>query len=218
VTGIEPEIVTAVEMSNTDVNRVVCPYPVTDYAASKEKNILLKMSGNNLFVKFPVTAVSKDGQVVETKYFKDDAELFLVCGDAVYSLVMKPKTMKAETIYLSDTKGRMKKTNEFVRSMSEDDLLVKIMESMVTNEPLPDFQIGSSDETENYRGIEVSTVKVMTGGGYTAKELVLKSDKKISLTDTELLKLKILGNVKALGILSPTFTGMTKAYVVEGRK
>ena len=217
ITGIEPEVVTTVEMSRSDMNRIVCPYPVTDFATSKENNMTYKISGNNLFIKFPVIAVTNEGELIEKKYFNGYAEVHLVCGDAVYSLILKAEQKKTETVYLSDTAGKMKKANEYVRSKSYEDLITEFIQALIENKQINDFYMDESDEKETYRGIDVSVSRVMVGGGYVVKELILEAKEKISLTDTELLKLKMLNNVKAVALLSPTFSGITKAYVVQGK-
>ncbi|MGE4478639.1 MAG: type-F conjugative transfer system secretin TraK [Deferribacterales bacterium] len=217
ITGIEPEVVTTVEMSRSDMNRIVCPYPITDFATSKENNMTYKISGNNLFIKFPVIAVTKDGELIEKKYFNGYAEVHLVCGDAVYSLILQAEQKKTEIIYLSDTAGKMKKVNEYVRSKSYEDLMTEFIQALIENKPLNDFYMNESDEKESYRGVNISVSRVMIGGGYIVKELILESKEKVSLTNTELLKLEMLSNVKAVALLSPTFSGMTKAYVVQGK-
>lgn len=52
---ILPEVTTAVELSSSDINRIVCSGPINDLIFSKEKGLEGHFVGNNAFVKFAIT-------------------------------------------------------------------------------------------------------------------------------------------------------------------
>ncbi len=56
-TTIPAEIPTAVELSNIDINRIVCPGPMSDLIYSQEKGMTGHFSGNNAFIKFKIEDV-----------------------------------------------------------------------------------------------------------------------------------------------------------------
>ena len=49
--GVLAEVPTMVQLSNKDINRIVCPGPMSDLIFSKEKGITGHFSGNNAFIK-----------------------------------------------------------------------------------------------------------------------------------------------------------------------
>lgn len=214
--SIEPEKVSQIALSNTDVNRIVCPYPISDVVYSQEKGITVKATDTNLFVKFPVTVIEKDGQEASRSLYTGNTELFLVCGEKVYTLIMQPKKMSAQTIYLSDTAGRINKSHDYVNSNDYDSLMLDLIQTLMDVRTPPGFVLKDVNEIESYRDISFNTVRTLTGGGYVAKEVLLRSDKMVSITDTEFLRLSSFKNVKAVALLDTSFVGITKAFVIEG--
>ncbi len=214
--SIEPEKVAYVPLSNTDVNRIVCPYPINDVVYSQEKGVTVKVTDSNLFVKFPVTVVEKEGKEVGKTFYIGNTELFLVCGEKVYTLVMQPKKMPAQTIYLSDTAGRIKKSHEYVSQNDYESLMLDLIQAMIDVRTPPGFVMNDVNLSENYRNIRFNTVKTLTGGGYVVKEVILRSDRMVSIADTEFMVVRGFKNVKAVAIMDSSFVGVTKAYVIEG--
>jgi len=96
---ILPETTTPVALSNTDVNRLVCPEGIKDVFYSQEKGALVKISGNNAFIKFQV--VKKGDALITTE---TPSEFHIVCGDDIYSLIGRPQRIPAQTIRLSSGK------------------------------------------------------------------------------------------------------------------
>ena len=95
---VSPETVTAVEMSSTDVNRVVCSNGVVNDAFfSQEKGVTVTNNGSSAFVKF---LIKRDG-VNPDIYASGRAEFYIVCDGAVYTLMATPKKIGAQTIWLA---------------------------------------------------------------------------------------------------------------------
>lgn len=217
VTGIEPDTTSRLDMSSIDVNRIVCPNKssVTNFVHSEEKGLQLQPSGENLFVKFPVIETESAGRK-EKVYYNGSAEVFLSCGSSVYSLILNAKRIPGQTVYLSDTASDMKKAAEYTVSKSYDELMLDLVGAIIHNTVPKGFKLADTDLQETYKDIQITAVKEISGGGFRVRELVLRSDKQVSITDTELIKLKMFKNVKAVAIMSPVFSGTTTAYVVEG--
>jgi len=217
VTGIEPDTTSRIDMSSIDVNRIVCPNKstVTNFVHSEEKGLQLQPSGENLFVKFPVIETDSSGRK-EKIYYTGSSEVFLSCGSSVYSLVLNAKRIQGQTVYLSDTASDMKKAAEFTVSKSYDELMLDLITAIIHNSVPKGFKLSDTDLQDVYKDIQVTAVKEISGGGFRVRELVLRSDKQVSITDTELIKLKMFKNVKAVAVMSPVFSGTTTAYIVEG--
>jgi conjugal transfer pilus assembly protein TraK len=94
---ILPEVTTAVDLSSTDVNRIVCPGTINDLIFSKEKGVEGHFTGNNAFVKFSILVEADAGK----QYSTTPSELFVNCSGAIYSLIGTPKRIPSVTVRLS---------------------------------------------------------------------------------------------------------------------
>ncbi len=103
---IQAEIPTAVELSNMDINRIVCPGPMNDLIFSQEKGMTGHFSGNNAFIKFQI---EDDGD--EFIYAERQSELFVVCNNVVYTLLVTPSDIPSVTLRLASPIGESFKQN-----------------------------------------------------------------------------------------------------------
>jgi conjugal transfer pilus assembly protein TraK len=103
---ILPEVTTKVRLSNTDVNRLVCPDGIRDVVFSQEKGVKVKITDGNAFLKFQVI---KKGE--EMIYTEVPSEFYVVCGGDIYSLVGIPQRVPAQTIRLSSGKKQKVQQN-----------------------------------------------------------------------------------------------------------
>jgi len=105
-TVIPAEIPTAVELSNMDINRIVCPGPMNDLIFSQEKGMTGHFSGNNAFIKFKIEDVGDEYIYADTQ-----SELFVVCNNAVYTLIVTPADIPSVTLRLASPMGDSFKKN-----------------------------------------------------------------------------------------------------------
>lgn len=103
---ITPEGTSQVPLSSSDINRIICPVAIKDVIYSKEKGLTVRLADNNAFVKFLV--MKKDGRDL---YATAPSELYLVCGDTVYTMIAVPKRIPAQTVQLSAGKADSIKKN-----------------------------------------------------------------------------------------------------------
>ncbi len=103
---VTAEIPSVVELSNHDINRIVCPGPMSDLIFSQEKGITGHFSGNNAFIKFKIEDAGG-----EYNYADQDSELFVVCNGAVYTLIVTPKDISSATIRLASPQQQSFKQN-----------------------------------------------------------------------------------------------------------
>ena len=89
------DVPTIVELSNHDINRIVCPGQMNDLIFSKEKGLTGHFSGNNAFIKF---IIEDNGD--EYIYADTPSELFVVCNGTVYSLIATPRDISSVTVRL----------------------------------------------------------------------------------------------------------------------
>ena len=105
-TVIQAEIPTAVELSNMDINRIVCPGPMNDLIFSQEKGLTGHFSGNNAFIKFKIEDAGEEYIYADTQ-----SELFVVCKNAVYTLLVTPTDITSVTLRLASPTGDSFKQN-----------------------------------------------------------------------------------------------------------
>lgn len=103
---ILPEVATKVRLSNTDVNRLVCPEGIKDVVFSQEKGVKVKISDGNAFIKFQV--IKKGAEMIYTEV---PSEFYVVCGGDVYSLIGMPQRIPAQTVGLSSGKKQKVQQN-----------------------------------------------------------------------------------------------------------
>jgi conjugal transfer pilus assembly protein TraK len=93
---VPPEIPTAIDLSNHDINRIVCPGKINDLIFSEEKGLTGHFSDNNAFVKFKI-----EQRGSERIHAATPSELFLVCENTVYTMIANPKDMPSVTLRLA---------------------------------------------------------------------------------------------------------------------
>lgn len=103
---ITAETPTTVELSNHDINRIVCPGPINDLIFSAEKGLIGHFSGNNGFIKFKIEDTG-EGYV----YADTQSELFVVCNNVVYTLLVTPSDIPSTTLRLASPQGDSFKKN-----------------------------------------------------------------------------------------------------------
>lgn len=102
--SIFPETVTPVSMSSSDVNRIHCDSHIKDVIYSKEKNIKVDYTDKDAFIKFLI--LRKDGKMI---YATAPSELYVVCGNSVYTMLVIPSRIPAQTVRLIAPADRIKK-------------------------------------------------------------------------------------------------------------
>lgn len=105
-TVVLPEATTTVRLSSSDMNRISCHSDVSEALTSTEKGLTIKITGKDAFVKFKVT---KKGD--KFSYSTTPTELYVVCGDETFSMIVFPQRIPSQTIRLSSGKDRKIKEN-----------------------------------------------------------------------------------------------------------
>ena len=100
-TVVKPGRMEVVNISQTDVNLIVCKAgAITDRTYSQEKPLIYKAGegteGSVGYVKLQQQQI--DG---EARYYTKEVELYLTCGGEIYSLMLIPKDIRSQHITLS---------------------------------------------------------------------------------------------------------------------
>ena len=105
-TVVLPDATTSVRLSSSDMNRISCPTDIREALTSSEKGLTIKITGKDAFVKFKLT---KKGD--KFAYSSTPTELYVVCGDETFSMVIYPQRVPSQTIRLTSGKNRKIKEN-----------------------------------------------------------------------------------------------------------
>jgi len=138
-----PEIPATIELSNRDVNRLVCanggPLSNPVFSIEKPLTVVPGADGRSYYVKFKAL---QDNATMDLKYYSEPTELYLTCGKSVFELVIKPSYVDRKTITLgSDTVDRIHQNQELMGSMALEESAVMLATAIIKDakdqDPLP---------------------------------------------------------------------------------
>ena len=187
---VYPEKTVPVEVSSTDVNRIVCPDEPTEIVYSQEKGMIVTASGRNLFVKFSVAKTGKTKQ-----YNKTTNELFISVGDTVYSLILYPRQIPTQNVWLSPPKvDRWKALASRFSGLPEEEKIVRFIKAAYRDRfPEEGTLIGRNKPMKNaFPGLDVNFDKEfeIDGQGMRVKVFTLRNtrDKPMQLYEKLFMK------------------------------
>ena len=128
---VYPETPTTVELSNRDVNRVVCQSgAIENFKFSAEKGALIEADGADAYIKFQI---KKTGDREE--YATARSEFFIKCDGVVYTILAAPKNRAAQTVFLGlgQTRHAQENADRF-RPLSDEEAVVEISHAVLRDE------------------------------------------------------------------------------------
>jgi len=204
---ILPETATKVRMSNSDVNRIVCPGNIKDVIFSREKGLTVKIDGHNAFLKFLIT--KKRNKKI---YVTTPSEIYVVCDGDVYSIIAMPKRIPAQTIRLSSgRKEKIRENNLLFSGLPFETRILSLIKRVYTEDIPESFDVELTDRKYSlYEGIGLTLRRIVTveGEGIRVKEYVAEmlqnggksSAKEIELSEKDFLKTGLTVNPIAISI------------------
>ena len=178
-----PEIQMQAFVSTSDVNRIVCNDEIRDVVFSKDKGIKVKNKGKNLFVRF-VYAKGSSGKPL---YAKNPVEMFIVCGDNTFNLILTPKGIPAQTIRLDSGKAeKIRKNTSLFLGMPFEKKITSLIKSVYKDELPESFLVVKTDsEAKVYADIKtiIRRTVAVEGEGVLLTELVVIPVKDVELNE-----------------------------------
>lgn len=213
-----PEIATRIDLSNSDVNRLVCPERIKDVVFSKEKGVTVKFSGRDVFVKFLV-----EQSAMEKKYITSPTELFVVCGESVYNIIGVPKTIPSQTVRLSTGKqDRIRKNLALFAGMPYEEKLLKIIKSVYAGTIPDSFAVRRvRKKLDIYKDLDLTATREIDieGEGLRAREyqVTLRNKDLLEIREKDFLLRELVERPAALAVDKHTLrTGdMARIIVLE---
>ncbi len=172
-----PEVATQVDLSSSDVNRIVCPQEmqIQDVVFSQEKGVKVKYSGANAFIKFLFTV--KNGS---NNYAANPVELYIVCSENVYNLIATPKRSPSQTIRLSSGKLKAIKQNASLMGGLPIEKKTALLIRLTITDNLPEsFEITSPNRSFRiFKGLNIVLKRtvLVEGEGLRLKEYYVTNE------------------------------------------
>lgn len=217
---ILPEVTTAVDLSSSDINRIVCPGTINDLIFSKEKGIEGHFARNNAFVKFSITV-----QGEEKKYSTTPTELFVSCNDTIYSLIATPKRIPSVTLRLSTPA-----TDDFKKNISRyeglpfEKKILQLIREAYQGEYPHSYRISEVNVLVNLSVdlfVRMDRVIDVEGIGLRLKEYKVKAtdDESIQVTEKDFLRPEMGENIIAVVVENHAIEqgGISRVFIVEQR-
>lgn len=187
----EPEQVSALQVSNRDVNRINCPGPLDDVFFSQEKPVTVTPDGQgNLFVKF---LAEKTGAT--TAYLDDPADLHVVCDGAVYTMILHPRPIDSVTVRLGRKPIGVEETVKEWGALPIEDRIKRLTLAIWHNEVPPGFtrtRGGARPEaaTRLYNDMMIEPLHTLRGpgSGLRATEYSVRARRPLTLEERYFLR------------------------------
>lgn len=179
-----PERPTTVEMSNRDINRVVCAGgEFEDYKFSGEKGIVVETAGPDAFVKFQIVEVGEN-----RKYVTARSEFFFKCAGEMFTVFASPRDMPSQTVFLGRPGGAAKENAQVFNPLADEERAVAITLAILREETGPTFSRVVLDEP--YRaglapGADVRRRNhyLIEGSGFSAAEFLVRASRDLTLDE-----------------------------------
>lgn len=203
---VKPDVVTPVEMSNRDINRVTCiDGAINDAFFSQEKGIVVENNGSNSFIKF---LIQDDG--LNQEYVSARSEFYLVCAGEIYTLMVSPKNIPGQTIRLSTgAKNRIKENQELLSPLPDEERAIYLTMAALQDD-IPDSFTVTPSEGDQWHGRKAPskpntqlalrrTIRV-DGLGLSLKEFLVRSNTGTTYSETDFLSTAIGESIFAVTI------------------
>ncbi len=218
---IQAEVPTTVELSNKDINRIVCPGPMNNLIFSQEKGMTGHFSGNNGFIKFKIKDMGDDYIYADTP-----SELFVACNNAVYTLLVTPADIPSVTLRLAPPAGdSFKKNITQYKKLPLEKRALQIISEAYTNTYPTSYRISKANKSIALApdlAVTLQQVVDVDGVGLRLKKYQVTSlaKDKIDLDEKTFLTATISPSILAVAVeqhaLAPGQA--TRVFVVEQKE
>lgn len=220
---IAPETPTEVEVSNRDLNRLVCPVSIGGIYASDERGLISKIDGKNAFFKFNVY---QDGEQV--KYAQEETTIFATCGGESYTLRLKPKDISAQTLYLANPTHKNKANVALYAGMALEERVTDLTLRAIKDDFPDSFTVKTYPPKKRHwlpeiaDGVKLMKIREITpeGLGLQLTEFMVQAQQRISLHESQFVNPRLAKNIigVTLGDLKLFKGQKSQLYVVTLNK
>jgi len=169
-----------VEVSLTDINRIVCDTEITGVVYSREKSMEVRKKGKNAWLKIlPV----KEGNKIS--YPSYPRELYVECGGRIFSLIVLPKKVPARTILLKVPSADVRKALSFEKGNRYEETLLELVKSVYSEVPPPGYRVRNVGKKEKeFREVDLYLLRIYEGVRYEVREYLVKAKTDVELSES----------------------------------
>jgi len=192
---VTPETVSKVKMSVTDVNRMVCSGEISDVVYSKEKGLTVKVSGGNIYLKFPVLSDNEEGPV----YAETPSEIYVTCDGVVYTIIAVPERMPPVVVRFRDAKRKIRKNLSVFKGLALEESMAKFIMYAYRDDIPESFDVitvvdpktGEGRRLKKFPALKASLKRIISasGEGLTLREFYLYPESNMEVRETDFLLL-----------------------------
>lgn len=174
-----------INISKADITRIYCESSeIKSIVFSKEKEMEIEQNGQNAFIKIS-KKVTTTGDKIETQISNHPREVFLECGEKMYSFVMIPKDIPSQTIIL---KSLYSPDIEIAKQTEKSSDYETTLSNLIKDAYKTKLPSGFSIKTHNileqdFQELRLSKVKSYIGSEYEIIEYTINAKKDISLEE-----------------------------------
>jgi len=218
---IQDEGFHAVEISLRDVSRLVCFTDIEKVIYSKEKGIEIKTSGRNAYIKnLPKESVNPLTGKLMIEYDSRAKELYVICGEKTFSLVLIPQDIPAVTAYLQSYHSDATKALQHEKSNTYEDTILELIKSAYLEEVPRGYEVNEINKpVKEFQEVQIIHIKEYIGGMYQIHEYVVKAKVELTLNEATILDTLKPNNTLAVSIvhlyLRPN--EQTRVFIVSRR-
>ena len=184
-----PEGVTMVNFSNRHINRIIAPgnRQIKDIIKEKGSGVEVQIEGRNAYISFLKSKIEGTNDIL---YHTTPVTIHpVVEPDIVYTLIVTPKPINAQTVELKLDKDHIEKNLTFFKGLSVEEKILKLVKSVRTDTIPESFvkrRIGV--RLDIFKTIDVYYRKdvVAEGEGLVLKEYVIALKRDAGLAEIEI--------------------------------
>jgi len=188
---------TEVPISLKDINRIVAPNKILYVINSKEKAIQVKKINNSVYIKIlPIDKKNING-TNKLIYGNIPRDIFIVTNNNTYSLILIPKKIPAQTIYL---KYHANISNIVLKSSAHINNIINLIKNAYSGNISHGFEeIRSGKLIKKYKQADVILENIYKGIPYSIYEYVIVAKQPIYIKESQFLN--IVDNPIAIAIV-----------------
>lgn len=210
------------ETSLKDVSRLVCFSEIEKVIYSKEKGIEIKTSGRNAYIKnLPKESINPTTGRLSVEYDSKPKELYVICAEKTFSLILIPQDIPAVTAYLQSSHADTDKALTHEKSSTYEDTILSLLKSAYYENIPPGYEVSEINKPiKEFQEVQIVHAKDYTGVMYQIAEYIFLARTEITIDEKTVLDTIKPANPLAVSIVSLYLRpgDQTRVFIVRRQK
>lgn len=219
---IKDEGFSTLEISLKDISRLVCFTDIEKVIYSREKGLEIKTSGKNAYIKnLPKETLNPITGRLMVEYDSRPKELYVICGEKTFSLLLIPQDIPAVTAYLQSSHADTTKALAHEKSSAYEDTILSLVKSAYFEDIPPGYEVSEINKpVKEFKEVQIVHSKDYTGTMYQVQEYVLIAREEITIDEMTILNTLQPVTPLAVSVVSLYLRPgeQTRAFIVRRHK